>query len=394
MCCRNEVGRAVGIQESAGRWGFQGKCDIPLRTLDLFVETVVNQIKPDIIIWTGDNPPHNPWNNNREEAYEITGVFVDLLYKKYKFQGAVYPALGNHEEYITDQYDPFNMERELGFLKNMGDLFRQWLSDQEYEQFIQTGYYTSKYKDSSLRVISFNCFLCDTMNFFLIKNPTDPGNQIEWMEKVLREAEKNGEYVFIAGHIPPGDSTFLSECSKRYNALIDRFSNIIRGQFFGHSHYDEFRVIPEYFNNNNIAGVVLTAPSLTSYSWQNPSFRVFDVDYSTLILKDFVQYRLNLTEANLNPDEKPVWSISYKAKETFGFEHLSDFNVFKNAIGKIMNDNDWLEFIVKSFFSDSITSVGQNIKNKNFPLFISCRFNISIFDDYLKCTHYRTCNYI
>jgi sphingomyelin phosphodiesterase len=150
------------------------------------------------------------------------------------------------------------------------------------------------------------------------------------MEKVLREAEKNNEYVFIIGHIPPGDSTYLSQCSKRYNALVDRFSNIIRGQFYGHTHYDEFRIINEYFNHTNIAGLILTAPSLTSYSWKNPSFRIYDVDSHSKIIKDYHQYRLNLTEANLTPDVKPKWKVSYTAKQVFYyyiyFRH-SDFKI-------------------------------------------------------------------
>jgi sphingomyelin phosphodiesterase len=281
----------------------------------LFVEKVVNDIKPDIIVWTGDNPPHNPWNENSQEIFNITQVFVDLLYEKYKYKGAVFPSLGNHEEYITDQYNPFDSSREKEFLQKMGDIFRVFLGDEQHETFVKYGFYTAKYANTNLRIISINCFLCDVMNFFLIRDPTDPGKQFEWLEKVLREAERDGEYVFIIGHIPPGDSTYLSECSKRYNAIVDRFSNTIRGQFYGHTHYDEFRIITEYFNEEKIAGIILTAPSLTSYSWKNPSFRVYEVDSKTSIIKDYYQYRLNLTEANLNPYDKPDWKVAYTAKE-------------------------------------------------------------------------------
>lgn len=84
------------------------------------------------------------------------------------------------------------------------------------------------------------------------------------MEELLRKAEKDNEHVYIIGHIPPGDNTFMSECSKRYNALIDRFERVVKGQFFGHTHYDEFRVITEYFNKDRVVGVVHTVPSLTT----------------------------------------------------------------------------------------------------------------------------------
>ncbi len=106
----------------------------------------------------------------------------------------------------------------------------------------------------------------------------------------------------------------MSECSRRYNAIVDRFQNIIRGQFFGHTHYDEFKVINEYFNNNKTVGVILTAPSLTTYSYQNPSFRVYEMDSDTKMLIDYNQYRLNLTEANAQEGE-PEWKVSYTAKK-------------------------------------------------------------------------------
>ncbi len=287
-----------------------------MRTLDLFIETIVNEIKPDLIVWTGDNPPHNPWQSNAQEIYNVTSVFIDLLLNKYNYTGPVFAALGNHEEYVADQYNPFQIQiREKELLDKMSKMFRPWLSDSEYEQFAKHGYYSSKFKNTNLRIIAINCFLCDVMNFFLIRNPTDPDNQFEWLELTLRESERNGESVFIIGHIPPGDSGYLSQCSKRYNALVDRFSNIIRGQFYGHTHYDEFRIINEYFNQTNIAGLILTSPSLTSYSWKNPSFRIYDVDSKTKLIKDYHQYRLNLTEANLTPDVKPTFKIAYSAKK-------------------------------------------------------------------------------
>lgn len=389
LCCREENGQAKTQSEAAGFWGYQGKCDIPLRTLDLFVETVVNEIKPDFIIWTGDNPPHNPWAKNKDEVYNITKIFTDLLYEKYQYKSPVFVSLGNHEENIADLFNPFDYSREEKFLKSMGGLFKQWFTDEEYEFFVRHGFYTKKYKDSNLRIISMNSYMCDVINFFLMRNPTDPGNQFEWLENVLRQAEKDGEYVFMIGHIPPGDSTFLSECSRRYNAIVDRFSSIIRGQFFGHTHYDEFRIITEYFNSTNIAGLVLTAPSLTTYTMKNPSFRVYEVDSNTKIVKDYSQYRLNLTEANLTPEIKPQFTVSYTAKESFNIKHLNDYYPFKESISRMSTDKDWFDFITDAFYADGVEKLSY-IANKRLPKFLTCRFNESVFDLYFKCTGYRT----
>jgi len=51
-------------------------------------------LKPDFILWTGDNPPHNVWENTEEEAYRITEVFSYMIQFKYNFSIPVYPAVG------------------------------------------------------------------------------------------------------------------------------------------------------------------------------------------------------------------------------------------------------------------------------------------------------------
>lgn len=41
----------------------------------------------------------------------------------------------------------------------------------------------------------------------------------------------------IIGHIPPTSNVY-SEWTKRYVTLIDRYSNNIKGIFYGHTHHD------------------------------------------------------------------------------------------------------------------------------------------------------------
>jgi len=74
------------------------------------------------------------------------------------------------------------------------------------------------------------------------------------------------------GHIPSDSLT--EEWSEVYNALIERYQNIIIGQFYGHTHDDEIRI---YKNNgtNTVNNVAFIAPSITTFSSHNPSFRVF-----------------------------------------------------------------------------------------------------------------------
>jgi sphingomyelin phosphodiesterase len=263
-CCRNTPSYDIPLEKKAGPWGYIGKCDLPLKTLSHFVEKAVYNDKPDFIIWTGDNPSHSIWDaNNQEEIFNITRIFTTMLLQP---GIPVYPTLGNHEKFPADQFFPFEdpKQEEKPLLKFFADQWRHWLGEEAYNEFLRYGFYSKRHLDTNLRIVSYNCLYCDILNFYLIKDPTDPSGQIRWLERTLRYAELNDEVVYIIGHIPVGDTSILSECSKRIKAIIDRYSHIIRGIFGGHTHYDEVKVISEYFNKDKISAISFIAPSLTT----------------------------------------------------------------------------------------------------------------------------------
>jgi len=70
------------------------------------------------------------------------------------------------------------MTNEEILLKKIGDLWRPWLGDEAYNLFIKTGYYSKKHPNSNLRIIATNCMYCDTINFYLVQNPSDPMGQV------------------------------------------------------------------------------------------------------------------------------------------------------------------------------------------------------------------------
>jgi sphingomyelin phosphodiesterase len=262
LCCRI-TDKTISSTERAGKWGCIGKCDLPLKTLELFTDYVNEEIKPDFILWTGDNPPHDPWTGSQEAAFNATQTFVDLISKNNNYSLPVYPTPGNHEMYPNDEYNPYDDSDKFLF-DRLAKIFKPWLSDEAYETFSKYGYYSQLHPNSNLRIVSTNCLLCDSINFNLIKNPTDPKDELKWLENTLRQSEQAGEVVYLIRHIPIGDGFFLDECAKRHLAIIDRFSHIIRGQFYGHTHYDEVKISRNYFNKDIISGVMFIAPSLTT----------------------------------------------------------------------------------------------------------------------------------
>ena len=99
-----------------------------------------------------------------------------------------------------------------------------------------------------------NTLACDIENFYLVSNVTDPGDQIYFLETTLARAEAYGEQVYIMSHIPPASSACLGEWASYYSVLVERYSNTIKGQFFGHTHMDEIRV-NKAFNSGVPTGI-------------------------------------------------------------------------------------------------------------------------------------------
>ncbi len=95
------------------------------------------------------------------------------------------------------------------------------------------------------------------------------------MYRQLHKAEINKESVFILGHIAPGTHSCLGRWSHEYNRLVKRFKNVIIGQFFGHTHHDEFQV---FLNHSDPINIAYLAPSETSVDGLNPAYRIFEID--------------------------------------------------------------------------------------------------------------------
>ena len=54
----------------------------------------MSDIKPDIIIWTGDNAPHNIWEEKKEDLVRESSMIAYLIQFKFNVTIPIYPAVG------------------------------------------------------------------------------------------------------------------------------------------------------------------------------------------------------------------------------------------------------------------------------------------------------------
>ena len=99
ICCRAYLGPG-----DAGVYGSY-HCDSPVALLENALEHVAKAEKFDYVIFTGDVPAHNVWNQSREDITSAITFTCDL-FSKYLPDAKIYPAVGNHESSPVNSFPP------------------------------------------------------------------------------------------------------------------------------------------------------------------------------------------------------------------------------------------------------------------------------------------------
>ncbi|KAK7478652.1 hypothetical protein BaRGS_00030115 [Batillaria attramentaria] len=245
LCCRANDGKPDPGNSGAGQYGDYRDCDTPLWTLELlFSHLQAKQDEFDYILWTGDLPAHDIWNQTHSSQTELLQMLSTMLVKYFPNK-PIFPSLGNHESAPVNSFPPRFVKgsQSISWLYDaLADSWKAWLPEETMTTIRQGAYYTvSPYP--GLRIVSINMNTCNNENWWLLLNMTDPYGQLAWLIQVLQKAEDNKEKVHIVGHIPPGITDCLKAWSHNYYKIVDRYESTITGQFFGHTHKDHYELM-------------------------------------------------------------------------------------------------------------------------------------------------------
>jgi sphingomyelin phosphodiesterase len=377
LCCRSNSGTPIDSSHTAQYWGTLAGCDIPERTFQQFLQYVANNFDVDMILWTGDNVSHDIWQQNAEtQAVNTYDATQDLI--KYFPNTHIYPMFGNHEPYPADEFD-FTGNATDWLKESLSSMWKGWLDEEALEVFRENSYYSMVNPEHNVKVIALNTIACDNNDFYLINDPTDPSHQLQWLRKELYDAETKEQGVFIIGHIPPGSFNCDSTWSARYRALVDRFTHVIKGQFFGHSHKDQFEVVRSYADNSPV-GAIYIAPSMTTFTGHHPSFRIFEIDSETNIPVNYYQYRLDLDKWNKNTIGPIEWDLAYNFIEEYGVKDMS-FESVDQVADKIKSDEK-----IAQIYAGNLDSTGESgpiTKKQLQHLYCEAKYSVSM--DALQC---------
>ncbi len=200
---------------------------------------------------------------------------------------------------------------------------------------------------------------------------TAASDLLAWLESSLTTAREANEKAWLMFHIPPGIDSYstmqqylsLSKsegtnsaanlCSKaivplwepvwihQFDELFGRFRNTVIAGFAGHTHTDDFRLIP---GAGIKAGFVLIDPPISPIYGQNPAFRVVTFTADGSIGDQSTYYLTNLTLASSKT--KGQWKVEYQFSKMWGAKQI-DLATLDTLYTRIRSDqsvrDEWLK---------------------------------------------------
>ncbi|CAJ0607377.1 unnamed protein product, partial [Cylicocyclus nassatus] len=312
VCCRQETHPS----KAAGYWGTAGKCDIPYRTFQNMLQHINATHEIDYIMMSGDFINHFDWSYSVETHVAALKNLSSLI-RHYFPATPTYWAIGNHEGVPVNSFAPHFVDERfwpIWLYEEFEKMSSPWLTSDASKAVLYRGSYAVQVTEG-LRLISLNSGFCETTNFFLYLNQSDPDGTMTWFVAELFKAEIAGDSVHVLSHIPPGDGECLEGWSRNYYRIVQRFANTITGQFFGHVHTDYFTVFYEDMHDTSSTpiGVLYATPSATTFANLNPAYRIYEVDYTDRFkVADIKNYYADVSKAN--ETHPPNWKMMYSAK--------------------------------------------------------------------------------
>ncbi|KAI0034863.1 sphingomyelin phosphodiesterase [Vararia minispora EC-137] len=322
ICCRDFADSPANTTDPAGPFG-NHQCDAPPDLGSSMIQAI-DSLAADarFAILTGDVVAHDTWLVNEGEAtIDLQDWTADMAAG---LKTTVYPALGNHDTAPVNSF-PRNVtstENVQWVFDLSSDGWERWIGNSAADQVRHdSGSYAAQVPGTNLTVISLNTnfwYIDNLMLYDSNEQIADPNNILAFMVQSLQAVESAGGRAWIIGHIPPGLSDVFHDQSNYYDQVLQRYKNTIAGQFFGHTHVDQFQVAYSDYANRNAQtadGFAWIMPSLTPTSG-HPSFRVYDVDPDTYEIMDAHTFIANMSDPNFQTN--PTWELFYSARETYG----------------------------------------------------------------------------
>ncbi|XP_065674252.1 sphingomyelinase phosphodiesterase D isoform X1 [Hydra vulgaris] len=303
-------------------------------------------------------------------------------------QTPIFLAMGNND--IVHDYQP-PVKVNDSFYKNYAEIMEPFMfisadvvDNNAKSDFRKTfyvgGYYKVYIKEASIILLVINTNYWITKAYENNRDVVNIGNiQMGWLITQLKEAQLKNKKVIIAGHIPPGCSSYELHCNMWLSNYTDIYlnittrvyKNVIAVQFYGHTHQDKIKLLYQSqifppIPDENMKSYMLLAPSITPVYRNNPAFRLvtFNEDRN---IADYDQFYFDLVLSNVL--QKPVWYKEYSFCNTYNSSSIT-MDASENLVHSLVQEvQTWL-----SYFKHMLASYGSKSSSQRFIEYCSSMY--------------------
>lgn len=102
------------------------------------------------------------------------------------------------------------------------------------------------------------------------------------------------------------------------------------------------------------------------------------------MIRDYTQYRFNVTKANLNLNTKPDLDVAYKAASHLNVLYLNYTQHIYDYVHSLDDNQANFDKTVKMYFAEGPLYKPSVIPN-NMSKYLKCRFANDVFENFVKC---------
>jgi len=162
--------------------------------------------------------------------------------------------------------------------------------------------------------------------------PLDPYAELTWLDSQLSAAQTAGQKVWLIMHVPPGTNTtetaqyaaknaapspgvddeaammWQAQYQAEFMLILEKYPGLIAMGITGHTHMDEFRVLPT-------GDVFLGIPGISPVFGNNPAFKIFTIAQASQMPMDYqtISYNLAASPAPTQFSSLYTFSTAYGA---------------------------------------------------------------------------------
>ena len=302
-----------------------------------------------------------------------------------------------------DTYDIAGTGPDAQFLSDNASTYYTQLLNSSIDQasfqstFTTLGSYTAPILNSKVLVIAL-----DSNPFAQSPDapPLDPYAELTWLDSQLSAAQAAGQKVWLMMHVPPGANTtetaqyaaknaapspgvddeaammWQPQYQAEFMLILEKYPGLIAMGITGHTHMDEFRVLPT-------GDVLFGIPGISPVFGNNPAFKIFTIAQASQMPMDYQSINYNLAALPVPTQFNSLYTFSTAYGATAGTTLASSS---QQLYPQLTPTATATASFINYYVSSSATFPWNMANSTNWPLY-SCGFSQMDEQDYVDCVN-------